>query len=199
VSSQVPSLASLAEFQRLHALPVKDSRVEAPAQALDSLREAAAFAPSDYQDYLNEAVRCYEGGMYRAAVLMVWSACIQHLFSVIEGHPGGIKAMEAANRARFGKGDPPPVSYRKVGKTDDLLYFKEANVLLIAEDAGLINRNARDLLDEKLKLRNRCGHPTRYKPGREETVIFIESLLVNIIGGTMLNWQGDDPAARRSA
>lgn len=129
---------------------------------------------------------------------MVWSACIQHLFSVIESHQGGIKAMEAAKRARFGKGDPPPASSKKIGKTDDLLYFKEANVLLIAEDAGLINRNVRDLLDEKLKLRNRCGHPTRYKPGREETVIFIESLLVNIIGGTMVNWQ-NDAAARKSA
>lgn len=197
----MPTLASLATFQSLHALPVKDSTNELPALALHSLREAAAYAPDDYRDYLDEAVRCYEGGMYRAAVLMVWSACIQHLFSVIDGHRGGIKAMEAANRARFGKGDPPPASYKKISKTDDLLYFKEANVLLIAEDAGLINRNARDLLDEKLKLRNRCGHPTRYKPGREETVIFIESLLVNIIGGTMVNWQAGAGAGspRKSA
>lgn len=196
----MPTIASLAEFQRLHALPVKDSARELPAQALHSLREAAASAPADYRDYLDEAVRCYEGGMYRAAVLMVWSACIQHLFSVIEGHRGGVRAMEAANRARFGKGDPPPASYKKISKTDDLLYFKEANVLLITEDAGLINRNARDLLEEKLKLRNRCGHPTQYKPGREETVIFIESLLVNIIGGTMVKWQtGKDPETTRKS
>lgn len=196
MSSRIPSLASLAEFQRLHALPVKDSAREAPAQALHSLREAAASAPPEYQDYLDEAVECYEGGMYRAAVLMVWSACIQHLFSVIQDHRGGIKAMESANRARFGKGEPPPPSYKKISKTDDLLYFKEANVLLLAEDAGLINRNARDLLDEKLKLRNRCGHPTRYKPGREETVIFIESLILNIIGGRMVNWQVPAPTKK---
>lgn len=190
-----PSLASLAEFQRLHALPVKDSAREAPAQALHSLREAAASAPPDYQDYLDEAVHCYEGGMYRAAVLMVWSACIQHLFSVIEGHRGGIKAIEAANLARYGQSN----AFRKINKIDDLLYLKESAVLLIAEDAGLINRNARDLLEEKLKLRNRCGHPTRYKPGREETVIFIESLLVNIIGGVMVNWQTSGGSTRRSA
>jgi hypothetical protein len=177
---------------------VKDSKIEAPAQALHSLREAAASAPPGYQDYLDEAVRCYEGGMYRAAVLMVWSACIQHLFSVIEGHQGGVKAMEAANRARYGKTDPLPTGYKKIHKSDDLLYLKESAVLLLAEDAGLLNRNARDLLDEKLKLRNRCGHPTRYKPGREETVIFIESLVVNIIGGTMVNWKTDS-TARKSA
>ncbi len=53
MSRQLPSFASLAEFQRLHALPVKDSNVEAPAQALHSLREAAASAPPDYRDYLD--------------------------------------------------------------------------------------------------------------------------------------------------
>lgn len=194
MSSRVPSLASLAEFQRLHALPVKDSAVEAPALALHSLREAATSAPQDYQDYLDEAVRCYEGGMYRASVLMVWSACIQHLFSVIDGHRGGIKKVERANFARFGTSN----AYRKIRKTDDLLYLKESSVIQIAEDAGLINRNARALLDERLTLRNLCGHPTRYRPGRDETVIFIESLLLNIIGGTMVNWQ-ENSTVRESA
>lgn len=192
VSDGMPSLASLAEFQRLHSLPVKDSAREAPAQALHSLREAAAAAPPEYIDYLDEAVRCYEGGMYRASVLMVWSACMQHMFSVIEGHRGGIKEMEAANNARFGQAS----GYRRIRKVDDLLYLKESAILQLAEDASLINRNARDLLEEKLKLRNRCGHPTRYKPGREETVIFIESLIVNIIGGVMLNWQASAPTSR---
>ena len=113
--------------------------------------------------------------MYRAAVLMVWSACIQHLFSVIKADRGGIKAMEAANFERCGRTTPPPPSHRKIRKTDDLLYLKESVVLLIAEDAGLINRNARYLLKEKLELRNMCGHPTRYKPGREDSVSFIEA------------------------
>lgn len=191
MSSLVPNFASLAAFQRLHALPVKDSAREAPAQALHSLREAAASAPPDYRDYLNEAVGCYEGGMYRAAVLMVWSACIQHLFSVIDGHRGGIKAMEKANHARYSTSG----AYRRIRKTDDLLYLKESAVIQVAEDAGLINRNARALLEEKLALRNRCGHPTRYKPGREETVIFIESLIVNIVGGAMVNWQSGGDAS----
>jgi hypothetical protein len=44
------------------------------------------------------------------------------------------------------------------------------------------------MLEERLRLRNLCGHPTGYVPGREETVIFVESLVLNILGGTMLNW-----------
>jgi hypothetical protein len=53
----------------------------------------------------------------------------------------------------------------------------------------MINRNARVLLTERLNLRNRCGHPTGYRPGREETVIFVESLLNTVVGGVMLLWK----------
>lgn len=185
-AAAVPSgyLENLRTFQGLHAVPVTDSQTEAPAQALHSLREAAKMAPANYSDYLDEAVRCYEGGMYRAAVLMVWAAVVEHLYVTIENHHGGIKAFEAANVAKYGAS----AGYRKIKKKDDFLYLREAQFIVLGEDAGLYNKNARTLLDEKLILRNRCGHPTLYKPGREETVIFIESLLMNIVGGTMLHW-----------
>ncbi len=52
----------------------------------------------------------------------------------------------------------------------------------------MFNKNARQLLDERLKLRNLCGHPTGYTPGREETVVFMESLLLNVLSGSWLNW-----------
>jgi hypothetical protein len=183
----VPSglLDSLAAFQRLHAIPVSDSTTESPAQALHSLRVAANLAPANYAEYLEEAVRCYEGGMYRAAVLMVWAAVVEHLYTAIGAHRGGIKAFEAANFSRYGTS----AAYRKIKKSDDLLYLKEIQLIQLGEDAGLFNKNARLLLDEKLILRNRCGHPTQYKPGRDETVIFIESLLTNIVGGAMVHWK----------
>jgi hypothetical protein len=177
-------LAGLRTFQSLHEVPVTDSATEAPVQALYSLREAAKKAPANYSDYLDEAVRCYEGGMYRAAVLMVWAAVVEHLYSTIEGQKGGIREFERANFGRYGTAS----NYKKIKKRDDFLYLREAQFIVLAEDAGLYNRNARTLLEEKLVLRNRCGHPTLYKPGREETVIFIESLLTNIVGGTMLHW-----------
>lgn len=178
-------LTSLKEFQELHALPVTDSSTESPAQALHSLRVAAKLAPANYAEYLEEAVRCYEGSMYRAAVLMVWAAVVEHLYTTIGTHPGGVKAFEAANVARYGTS----AAYRKIKKPDDLLYLKESQLIQLGEDAGLFNKNARLLLDEKLILRNRCGHPTQYKPGRDETVIFIESLLINIVGGEMVHWK----------
>jgi hypothetical protein len=52
----------------------------------------------------------------------------------------------------------------------------------------MYNRNARKILHERLELRNLCGHPTGYRVGREQTVVFVESLLLNILSGSWLNW-----------
>ncbi len=177
-------LDALRTFQQLHEVPVTDSITQSPARALKSLNDAIAVAPPDYRDYLVEAVACYENALYRAAILMVWAATVEHLYLTAESHTIGVKDLEKANVARFGESK----NYREIKKKDDFLYVGEAKWLQIAEDAGMLNRNARQLLTERLTLRNRCGHPTKYVPGREETVVFIESLMLNILSGKMLNW-----------
>ncbi len=177
-------LASLRTFQELHEVPVSDRASQSPAVALKSLTDAVKVAPADYRDYLVEAVTCYESSLYRAAILMVWAATVEHLYLTASGHPNGVKDFEAANRARFGNAK----NYRQIKKKDDFLYLGEANWITLAEDVGMMNKNARLMLVERLNLRNRCGHPTKYTPGREESVIFIESLLLNVLGGKMLNW-----------
>jgi len=183
-SSFQKRLAALRTFQELQRTPVAAPGDQSPAVALQSLTDALAVAPPDYRDYLVEAVSCYDHALYRAAILMVWAATMEHLYIVASHHPHGIRDIEAANLSRFGTAK----TYRQIKKKDDFLYLGEANWLQLAEDAGLMNRNARKILIERLDLRNRCGHPTKYKPGREETVVFIESLLLNVLSGRLLNW-----------
>lgn len=166
-------------------MAVSDIAIQAPAQALHSLRDASARSPEEYRPYLEEAVNCYESGAYRGAVLMVWSAVIEHIYSQIEHKSAGYKELEKANYAKFGNSK----AYRKISKKSDLLYLSDANFFLVCEEAGIFNRNARSLLAERLVLRNRCGHPTGYVVGREETVVFIESLINNVINGAMINWK----------
>lgn len=174
----------LAAFQGAHPIPVRDAAQESSAQALQSLIEARAAAPSEYAEYLHEAVAAYEAGLYRAAILMVWAATVEHLYGVVRSHKGGMKAIQRANSARYGAAK----NYREIKKVDDFLYLSESQFLQLGEDAGIFNRNARQVLIERLNLRNRCGHPTGYVPGREETVVFIESLTLNILTGSWLNW-----------
>lgn len=179
-----PNLERLREFQEAYRLPVSDIARQAPAQALHSLRDSAGRAPANYRQYLEEAIDCYEASAYRGAVLMVWAATIEHLYSVIEGHQQGFKLVQAENFKRFEKSN----SYRKISKKNDLLYVNDANFFLLCEDAGVFNKNARSILDDALKTRNRCGHPTGYTVGREEVVIFIERLINNFISGAMIDW-----------
>jgi hypothetical protein len=174
----------LRRFQERVRRPVRDLTKEAPDLALASLREVVSVAPPKYQDYLAEALACYEGGQLRAAVLMVWAATLQHLFLVAGRRKGGIAAFEAANHKRYRSSK----NYKKIKKVDDLLYLKESQFVLLAEDTGMLNRTARRLLEDRLTLRNNCGHPTGYRPGRGEAVIFIESLLQNVVSGHLLNW-----------
>ena len=115
---------------------------------------------------------------------MVWAATIEHMYGVVAAHRGGIKKIQAANLARYGTHS----KYREVKKKGDLLYLSEEQFIQLAEDAGLINRNARRTLVDRLTLRNQCGHPTQYRPGREEAVIFVESLINNILSDSWLDW-----------
>ena len=177
----------LGRLRQLHIeyrAEVSDVAQESPVAALESLVQAVETAPQDYRDYLREALSCYEHGLYRGAILLVWSAIVQHLYSIAGQRPGGIKTFETANHARFGA----LKKYRALKKQDDFLYLGERDFLQLGEDAGMFNRNARKVLQERLDLRNLCGHPTQYRPGREETVIFIESLLLNVLSGAWLNW-----------
>lgn len=178
------AIANLAAFQAAHPTPVRDTAKESPSQALQSLVDARAAAPAEYADYLHEAVAAYESGLYRAAILMVWAATVEHLYGVVKAHPSGVKDIEAANLARYGKSR----NYREVKKVDDLLYMSESQFIQLGEDAGIYNRNARQVLIERLNLRNRCGHPTGYTPGREEAVVFIESLTLNFLTNSWLRW-----------
>jgi hypothetical protein len=176
-------LEGLRAFQANYGAPAADV-TQSPALALKTLNNAVAKAPADYRDYLVEAVSCYENGLYRAAILMVWAACMEHLYITASGHANGVKEFQKANFDRFRTSR----NYREIMKKDDFLYLGESNWLLLAEDAAMMNKNARQLLVERLNLRNKCGHPTKYVVGREETVVFIERLLLNILSGQMLNW-----------
>src|SRR6266403_2044011 len=89
-------LEGLRQLQSEFGEEVADVAQESPAAALESLVDALAEAPREYRPYLEEALACYQHALYRAAILMVWSAVTQHLYSVVGSHRGGVKAIEAA-------------------------------------------------------------------------------------------------------
>jgi len=66
---------------------------------------------------------------------------------------------------------------RQIKRADDLIYLKESTLLLVAQDLGLYDKNERGVLEDCLDLRNKCGHPGKYKVGPKRVSSYIEDLV----------------------
>ena len=44
-------------------------------------------------------------------------------------------------------------------------------------DLGEFDKNEKDTIEEALNLRNRCGHPGKYRPGIKKASSFIEDII----------------------
>lgn len=89
-------------------------------------------------------------------------------------HEAALAKGAAKVNAAIAKHDPRA---RAVSKVDDFAYVKDKVFLLAAFDLGLVDKGERDTLQEGLDLRNRCGHPTSYKPGEKKASGFIEDIV----------------------
>jgi hypothetical protein len=50
-------------------------------------------------------------------------------------------------------------------------------MLLAAKELGILDKPQKDTLEEALNLRNRCGHPGKYRPGIKKASSFIEDTI----------------------
>jgi len=136
------------------------------AAALQTL--VGRSADADVKDYLNEAVTCLKVSALRATVVFVWSASIRtiqlNLLS-LGTSPLNIAITKHDQKART------------VNKLDDFAYIKDSVCLLAAMDLGLFDKNQKDTLKEALDLRNRCGHPGKYRPGVKKVSSFLEDVI----------------------
>lgn len=109
----------------------------------------------------------------------------------VEKTLGGIGDRKIGAVVKFGlvlRGCGNMRTYKRIGKKNDLLYLNGKDCLQLCQDAGVFNRNAKKLLEEKLDTRDRCGDLTGYVIGRKGAVVFIESPIDNVINDAMMNW-----------
>jgi hypothetical protein len=133
---------------------------------MDSL--VASVADEVVRGYLTESELAYGVGALRASVVFLWSGAIRQLQDRALAH--GIPALNAA----LLKHDPKA---RHVGKIEDFSGVKDVTQLLAFREVGLIDKGEWTTLGEGLDLRNRCGHPTKYKPGVKKVSAFIEDIM----------------------
>ncbi|MDQ3934073.1 MAG: hypothetical protein M3340_05510 [Actinomycetota bacterium] len=154
------------EFVRQLPLPVQDTTgVQHQTTALEML--AARQQNEAVRGYIEEALKCLSVDALRAAVVFLWTGAARTLQ---ENALGKGTALNAALQ----KHDPKA---RRVTKVDDFAWIKDRNLLLACGELGLLDKGERGTLEDALNLRNRCGHPTRYKPGVARVSSFIEDVV----------------------
>jgi hypothetical protein len=151
--------------RQLLDLPAKDIEIETDVSSLERL--VSALSDFDTVDYLNEALKCLQINALRATVVFLWSGAVKKIRDDVFSY--GIPKVNAA----IVKFDPKG---RPIQRLDDLVAVKESILLLSAQELGLYDKNQRSVLEDCLNLRNKCGHPGKYKVGPKKVSSFIEDL-----------------------
>ena len=154
------------EVRTLLGLPQAEPEIEHDAAALASL--AAKVSNQEVRAYIEEAIKCLQVDALRASVVFLWTGAIRVIQQ--EVLPVGLSKLNAA----ILKHDPKA---RLVSKLDDFAYIRDKVILLAAQELGKLDKGQRETLEEALNLRNRCGHPTRYRPGVKKVSSFIEDVI----------------------
>lgn len=150
-------------------LPEADVEVEQDVGTLETL--AGKVTDSDVRDYLDEAIKCLKVGARKACIVFLWVGAIRTVQSLMMAH--GKSAVTAAVQ----KHDPKA---RAVKSLDDFAYIKDSVSLLAAKDLGVIDKGQKDALTDALDLRNRCGHPGKYRPGMKKVSAFVEDITTTV-------------------
>ena len=152
--------------RELLELPANDIEIENDVSSLESL--ISKISDKDVCDYLNEAVKCLQVNALRACVVFLWSGSVKKIRDDV--FACGVKNINPA----ILKFDPKA---KQIKKLDDLVLIKESTLLLVSQEMGLFDKNQRSVLEDCLNLRNKCGHPGKYKIGQKKVSSFIEDLV----------------------
>lgn len=121
-------------------------------------------------DYLIEGLECFRCGALRAGVIFIWSASIRNIRQKIIDKADLKKINEELsiidNKAR------------KIKNIDTFEYIKDETTLQLSERLGIYGKfEKNELTNTCLGLRNKCGHPSTYKPDIFKVKAFVEDIL----------------------
>jgi site-specific recombinase XerD len=122
----------------------------------------------DEKDYLIESIKCLETGALRSGIVFAWVAAIRNIHGQMVKH--GHRTLNVAIK----KHSPNAIDVKTI---DDFLYIKDSVTLKAALDLDIFDKSEKDVLEECLNLRNKCGHPGQYKPRPLKAMAFLEDLI----------------------
>jgi len=155
-----------AEIRATLNLPAANPEIEHDVATLEAL--AAKISDAVVREYILEGIKCLSIGALRAAIVFIWTGAIRTL------QEEAFAKHQANLNAAISKHDPKA---RAVNKLEDFAYVRDATALLAFQELGILDKGEKTTLGEALDLRNRCGHPTQYKPGVKKASSFIEDVV----------------------
>jgi hypothetical protein len=147
-------------------IPEQVAEIENDVQTLSEL--ALTIRDLDVREYVLEAIECLRFGALRAAVVFLWIGAARDLQRQVIARPARLV------NAALTKHDPKS---RAVRTLDDFANVKESILLLVAQELGILDKGQRQMVEQALDLRNKCGHPGKYKPGTKKVSAFIEDVV----------------------
>lgn len=144
--------------------------------AVDKLLEGlpAKLTSSSEREYLEEALKCFRCGAFRATVVMTWNVAFAHLCALIfDKHITDFNAQLPRSY--------PKASVPSINKIDDLQVFKEFEVLQVAKSAGIITNSVHCILKQKLDRRNGAAHPSGVRITAHTAEEYIQDLVQNFV------------------
>lgn len=152
-------------IRKLLNLPEADIEIEHNVSSLESLVQS--ITDEDTSDYIKEAIKCISVNALRAAVVFTWAGVVHEIKS---------KIMKLGKKEINNAAMKFDAKARLVKRIDDFAYFKESTLLLIAQELGIFDKNEKSILEDALNIRNKCGHPGKYKIGLKKVSSFIEDV-----------------------
>lgn len=147
----------------------------AATPAMQALRNAMAkVSNADTITYVEEALKCFDGGLYRAAVIMSWSGAVSLLQDhVLAKKITGFNA-EAKRRNPKWKDISTKDGFGRMGEEDFLDILADPSV-------GVLGKNVKEELKHHcLGLRNGAGHPNSLKIAVQRVASHLETLVLNV-------------------
>jgi hypothetical protein len=125
------------------------------------------------KSFLEEAHLCLRANAPRAAIVMTWTAVMDHLYDYV------LKNKLTAFNVELAKKGWKLTAI--ISKDDFSEIKKEKDFIEICRAANVFNNDVRKILDEKLGIRNTAGHPSTVTVRGNKAASFIEDLVENVI------------------
>lgn len=170
---RVPQGWELTSAGKSHVSALAGPYVETPAiKAALSLRShLSSISNPQTQVFVEEAIRCLESKLLRAAIVLSWVGAISLLYDFVVAQKLSEFNAEANKR---------DTKWKDAKTSDDLSNIKEFTFLEICCAISVFGKNVKTELEGCLKLRNGCGHPNSLKIGEHKAEAHVEVLILNV-------------------